>query len=199
MRLLFPIQQPRAAQDICILITDSIEGAVVCNGSFRWGCCTPAPGWEAYLTGLHLKWGSDIITNNSKTGKKPRIDQIQKDLVPFPPRYLFLPICHSLMCVSPPLIAYKAKIRPGRPTSLEYLISAAFPFQRARNTKSRSTPPPEVCSSSRLFHTGSPRLVVHLATNIYSALPQRGQFKLHWCWGDCWSQEIFRCHDMSNK
>lgn len=44
-----------------------------------------APGWEVYLTGLHLKPGSDTITNNSKAAKKtPWIDQVQKDLVPFP-------------------------------------------------------------------------------------------------------------------
>lgn len=48
-------QQPCAVQGICILITDSLRGAAVCNWSFRQGWCVPAPGGEADLAGLQLK------------------------------------------------------------------------------------------------------------------------------------------------
>lgn len=200
MWLPFPIQQPCAAQGICILITVSIEGAAMCNGSFRWGWCTPAPGWETYLTGLHLKRGSDIIINNSKAGKnKDRPDP--KRPCPFPT----LTICScqfvTLSCVSPhPSLPTKPKIRPGWHTSLGYLISAASPFQLEE---------PEILKGDQLLLQQFP---TPADFSIQDHLGFEGLWQLTFILlyhteanssftdaEECWSWDIFRCHNVSNK
>lgn len=99
--------------------------------------------------------------------EKTKIDQIQKDLVPFPPMLCILDSL-SLSCVSLHSSLLK-KPKSGQEDIQVWDIwfQQPLPTQRARNTKRRSTPPPVVSSTSRVFHTGSLQLWVHLTINIF--------------------------------
>lgn len=88
----------------------------------------------------------------------------------------------TLSCVFPTshYLRSQNQARKTYKAGISDLSSLSLPTWRARNTKRRSAPPP-VLSTSRLFDIRSPWLWVHLATSIYSALPHRGECKLHWC------------------
>ena len=147
----------------------------VSNGD---GALQPQAGrhiWQAYI------WNesgtlSPLTARLEKNKDRPDL----KRPCPFP----ILTIC-SCLFVTPSCVSPHCSL-PTKPKSGQEDIQVWdiwFQQPLPSNSKGRSTPPPAVSSTSRLFHAGSPRLWVHLATNIYSALPQRGQFKRHWCWG----------------
>lgn len=178
----------------------SSTGHLHTDYSLSWRCSSAsqgvsdgdgAPGWEVYLTGLHLKWGSDTIINNSKAGEKNMDTPDPKRSCPFPvvTNYSWQFVMLSRVSSPPPhYLQGQNQVRKTWDTWFQQ----SLPTQRARNSKRKSTPPPEVFRTSRLHHTGSPQLWVHLAANIYSALP-------HWFLEECWPHDILRCHDMTNK
>lgn len=134
-----------------------------------------APRWEVYLTGLHLKRGSDTITNNSKAAKKKAMDRPgAKRSCPFPTitNYSWqLAMLSRVSLPSPHYLQGQNQVRKTYKPGISDFSSLSLSTRRARNSKRKSTPPPEVFSTSRLFHTGSPQLWVHLAATVYSALP----------------------------
>lgn len=173
---LFPIQQPVQHKAFAYWLQSQLK-VLQCLMGVSDG--NGAPGWEAYLTGLHLKWGSDTITNNSKAGKKTTDRPDPRRSCPFPTITNYSWQLAMLSRVSPPPLHYlqgQNQVRKTYKPGISDFSSLSLPTWRARNSKRKSTPPPEVFSTSRLFHTGSPQLWVHLAATVYSALP-------HWCWG----------------
>lgn len=174
---LFPIQQPvqHKAARFAYWLQSQLK-VLQCLMGVSDG--DGAPGWEAYLTGLSemRQWHYQ----QQQQGWKKNMDSPDpKRSCPFPTvtSYSWQFIMLSRVSSAPHhyLEGQNQMRRTYKPEITDF-SSLFLPTQRARNSKRKSTPAPEVFSTSRLFHTGSPQLWVHLAANVYSALP-------HWCWG----------------
>lgn len=96
--------------------------------------------------------------------------------------------------VSPhPFITYKAKIRSGRHISLGYPISAVSPFQLEE--------PGIVKENQLLLQKFSAPADFSIQDHLNFECIWQLLFILlyHTDAEECWSHDILRCHDMSNK
>lgn len=161
-----------AAQGICILTTVSVEGAAVPHRGFQM-VMLPQAGrciWQAYI------WNEAVTLSptTARLGKKNMDSPDPKRSCPFSTVTNYSWQFVTLSRVSSPLPHYlqgQNQVRKTYKSEIPDFSSLSLAIQRARNSKRKSTPPPEVFSTSRLYHTGSPQLWVHLAANVYSALP----------------------------